>query len=57
MDDLLASELAQPVNLEDDAARQRCLLAWGLLLSHMLALPESSPGRLLLAQALKEEYE
>ena len=56
MSDLLAREIAQPVDLRKPRSRQRCLAAWGLLLSHMLALPEGSSGRPFLAQALKEEY-
>ena len=54
--DLLAREIAQPVDLRKPRSRQRCLVAWGLLLSHILALPEGSSGRPFLAQALKEEY-
>ena len=35
----------------------RFLLAWALLLAHILEMPAGDPGKTFLAQALRDEYE
>ena len=42
---------------EDLQAMKQYLWAWAALLAHILALPLNDPGKALLAQALRAEYE
>lgn len=44
-------------DLVSDPVLQNFLLAWAVLLAHILGMPAGDPGKPFLAQALRDEYE
>lgn len=44
-------------DLVSEPVLQTFLLAWAVLLAHILGMPAGEPGKAFLAQALRDEYE
>lgn len=44
-------------DLVSEPVLQTFLLAWAVLLAHILGMPAGDPGKAFLAQALRDEYE
>ena len=57
----LATAICTPPTVDPDLVSepllQTYLLAWAVLLAHILGMPAGDPGKAFLAQALRDEYE
>ena len=52
-----ADPILDPSDLEEVHSLQPFLLAWAVLLAHILGMPAGDSGKAFLAQALRDEYE
>ena len=52
-----ADPLLDPADPQDAQDLQLFLLAWALLLAHILGMPAGDAGKVFLSQALRNEYE
>ena len=52
-----ADPLLDPTDPQDAQDLQLFLLAWALLLAHILGMPAGDAGKVFLSQALRNEYE
>ena len=52
-----AEPLLDPADPQDSQQLQPFLLAWALLLAHILGMPAGEAGKAFLSQALRNEYE